>query len=139
MSKKQKNTYILSFNTLINKGIFSMCKATPVPLIYINGEKQESNTGWIKTKDFPNPSANEMAQRYIENAQKMGDKIATTVIEYLDKDTKQPVLQLYPTTIHIFSGYEQNYKSHLNHATRRDLDKEIKKRVFIDKYINRMK
>ncbi|MBR2511221.1 MAG: hypothetical protein IKB59_03565, partial [Alphaproteobacteria bacterium] len=63
-----------------------MCKATPVPLIYINGEKQESNTGWIKTKDFPNPSANEMAQRYIENAQKMGDKIATTVIEYLDKD-----------------------------------------------------
>ena len=130
-SKKKKNTYTIAFNGMIDMGLFAYCKQTPMPLITINGQKQETNTGWIKSKEFPNPYANEMAQRYIENAHKLGEKIATTIIEYLDKETNKPVVQLYPTTMHVFDGYEQDYKTRLNHATRRDLQHEIEKRMAI--------
>ena len=55
----------------------------------------------------------------------MGEKIATQIIEYLDKRTGQPVLQVFPELIQIFDGYEENYMSRLNHASRRDLKKQI--------------
>jgi hypothetical protein len=55
-------------------------------------------------------------------------KTASTIIEYLDKDTNQPVLYVFPHGVHINDGYETTYAKHLNHASRRDLDKQIKLR-----------
>ncbi|MEE1029502.1 MAG: hypothetical protein UIC65_00595 [Alphaproteobacteria bacterium] len=132
-SKKKKNTYTIAFNGMIDMGLFAYCKQTPMPLITINGQKQETNTGWIKSKEFPNPYANEMAQRHIENTHKLGEKIATTIIEYLDKETNKPVVQLYPSAeTYIFPQYKTtDYKKHLNHATRRDLQHEIEQRLII--------
>lgn len=130
-SKKKKNTYTIAFNSMIDMGLFAYCKQTPMPLITINGQKQETNTGWIKSKEFPNPYANEMAQRHIENTHKLGEKIATTIIEYLDKETNKPVVQLYPSAFYIFEDYKKDYMSHLNHATRHDLQHEIKKRITV--------
>ena len=128
MSKKRKNTYTITFNTLINNGMFSNCKQTPMPLITINGQKQDTNTGFIKSKPFPNPCANEMAVHHEQIAKSMGEKIATTIIEYLDKETNKPVIQLYPTTFYIFEDYKKDYLSHLNHATRRNFEYELRKR-----------
>ena len=66
----------------------------------------------------------------------MGDKMASTVIEYLDKETGKPVLMLFPTTCYIFDGYENNYMQHLNHASRRDFEHQIKMR---EQCINKMR
>lgn len=129
VSKKKKNTYIISFNTLLDKGLFAYRKYTPMPLIIVNGQEQKTQTGWITSKEFPNPHANKMAQLHTNTVKKMGEKIATTIIEYLDKDTNKPVVQLYPDGPYVFPEYGTEYKSHLNHATRRDFDKEVKKRM----------
>ena len=131
MSHKRKNTYRVTFNALVDMGLFSYSKTTPIPLVTINGQKQENNTGWIKSRHFPNPCANDMALNHKSTLEKMGAKLATTIIEYLDKETNKPVVQLYPESMYIFDGYEHDYKSHLNHATRRDLTKELEKRMAI--------
>lgn len=131
ISKKKKNTYTIGFNVMIDMGLFAYMKHTPMPLITINGEKQLSQSRWIQCKEFPNPCANEMAQSHTQTADKMGAKISITIIEYLDKETNKPVVQLYPESMYIFPEYGAGYKSHLNHATRRDLQKEINRRMMI--------
>ena len=50
---------------------------------------------------------------------------ASTIIEYLDKETNQPVALLFPHGLHIKDGFEEKYMDCLNHATRRDLAKQI--------------
>ncbi len=136
-SKKKKNTYTIACNEMIDMGLFAFRKYTPMPLITVNGQKQVSNAGWIKSKEFPNPHANEMATAYKRTIDIMGAKIATTIIEYLDKTTNMPVIQLYPNAqTYIFPQYKTvNYKEHLNHATRRDLQHEIEKRLVILNHI----
>ena len=61
----------------------------------------------------------------------MGEKMASTIVEYLDKETGRPVLMLVPTTCHIFDGYENNYMERLNHASRRDLEYQMRKREML--------
>jgi hypothetical protein len=78
-----------------------------------------------------------MAKKHKATVDKMGPKIATTIIEYLDKETNKPVVQLYPESIYIYPEYGAEYKSHLNHATRRDLNKEIEKRMRLINTISR--
>ena len=73
-------------------------------------------------------------------AKALGTKISTQIIEYLDKNTGKPVVQVYPDSVHIFDGYEENYMSHLNHATRRDLEKQIALRErLINEFIAKQK
>ena len=55
----------------------------------------------------------------------MGPKISTQIIEYLDKETGEPVIQVYPHMLHVFDKYKENYMERLNHASRRDLSKQI--------------
>lgn len=137
VSKKKKNTYTVTFSLMINMDLFSACKHTPIALIMVNGKKQMNQYGWIKSREFPNPCANEMAKNHKKTIDKMGPKLATTIIEYLDKKTNKPVVQLYPESMYIFPEYGAEYKSHLNHATRRDFDKEVKKRMSLLNTISR--
>ena len=65
-------------------------------------------------------------QRFLSEA--LGSKISTQIIEYLDKATGKPVIQVYPDSFYIFDGYEENCMAHLNHASRRDLNKQIELR-----------
>ena len=55
-------------------------------------------------------------------------KVATTIIEYLDKDNNNPVLYVFPNGVRINDGYEENYTEHLDLVSRQDLEKQIKLR-----------
>ena len=128
-SKKKKNTYTIAPNTLTMAIYFSACPDTPLAVTEKNGKQIETTTcGWITAKPFPNPCAGQMATEYNNNKKIFGEKISTTIIEYLDKETNKPVLQVYPNTIYVFDGYEENFESHLNHATRKDLKKQLELR-----------
>ncbi len=125
VSKKKKNTYTIAFSAFYDATLFSMCKNTPLGVVSLNGQQIQNNSGWISCTEFPNPCATRMAAKQYLLAEALGTKISTQIIEYLDKATGKPVVQVYPDSVHIFDGYEENYMSHLNHATRRDLNKQI--------------
>ena len=140
ISKKKKNTYTIRFSPFYDAGLFSMCKTTPLGVVTLNGRTIQSNSGWISYTDFPNPCASDMATQQHWLHQALGSKLSTTIIEYLDKETGKPVLQLYPNGVHIFDGYEENYPQHLNHASRRDLEKQfnLRKRL-LENYFTKQK
>lgn len=125
VSKKKKNTYTIAFSAFYDATLFSMCKNTPLGVASLNGQQIQNKSGWISCTEFPNPCATRMAAKQHLLAEALGTKISTQIIEYLDKATGKPVVQVYPDSVHIFDGYEENYMSHLNHATRRDLEKQI--------------
>ena len=125
VSKKKKNTYQITFSPFMSTELFSLCKTAPLAVVVLNGKQIQESTGMISCTQFPNPGACEMAKKQTVLREIMGEKIATQIIEYLDKRTGQPVLQVFPELIQIFDGYEENYMSRLNHASRRDLKKQI--------------
>ncbi|MBQ8255977.1 MAG: hypothetical protein IJY99_03375 [Alphaproteobacteria bacterium] len=126
ISHKKKNTYTICFSSLMPLHAFQLCRETPLAVIKKNGQQTQEITDWLTCTMFPNPTANEMGTVYRGSKHIIGEKIATTIIEYLDKDTGEPVCQLYPHTLHIFDGYKKTYMQHLNHASRRDLQHQLK-------------
>lgn len=117
---KKKNTYSIKFSHLTNYDAFELCRHTPLVVVKKNGETIEHGT-WDATTPFPNPGAHEMGILFERMKGFMGEKIATTIIEYLDKDNGKPVLTLFPTYGHVHDGYENDFMAHLNHASRKDL------------------
>ena len=75
--------------------------------------------------EFPNPLAGEMGSKHTMFKDILGEKISCEIIEYLDKTTNEPVALLFPHGIYVFDKFGQNYMSHLNHASRRDLEKRM--------------
>ena len=128
VSKKKKNTYTIAFSAFYDATLFSMCKNTPLGVVSLNGQQIQNNSGWISCTEFPNPCATRMAAKQHLLAEALGTKISTQIIEYLDKATGKPVIQVYPDSFYIFDGYEENCMAHLNHASRRDLNKQIELR-----------
>ena len=124
VSKKKKNTYQVQFSPLAPLHFFEGCKTTPMAVVILNG-KQVQSGGWLKCTEFPNPGASDMARKHTVLREIMGEKISTQIIEYLDKNTGKPVVQVFPEMMYVFDGYEQDYMQHLNHASRRDLTKQI--------------
>ncbi len=128
-TKKKKNTYLMRFDGLLcDTGSFELCKMPPLPVVKINGQEQPNSHGFVQCKQFPNPGAAQMQTRYPKFKTIMGD-MARMVIEYLDKNTNEPVAYLYPDSLLVMDGYEEKYNECLNHATRRDLQKQIEKRT----------
>ena len=139
-SKKKKNTYQVQFSLFTPNPQYENTKTVPLPVKFLNGIQQQLDTKWIVFKEFHNPCAYLMTVNFPDLRSIMGAKISTTIIEYLDKSTGEPVLQLYPDMIHVFDGYESDYMSHLNHASRRDLDRQISLRDrLISEYMLSMK
>lgn len=122
VSKKKKNTYQIKFSTFAQDNLFSLCKNTPLAVVVLNGKQVQNTDGWMTGTEFPNPCANEMQSQQSMLREILGEEIATQIIEYLDKETGEPVLQLYPSRIHFF---RRDYAERLNHATRRDLARQI--------------
>ena len=123
---KKKNTYVVRPDSCAQ--YFSMCDSTPLYVHYLNGVEQQTGRAFVAATQFPNPAASTMVQNYNEMSSIMGDKVACTIIEYLDKDNGNPVVQVYPEYIHVFEEYKDDYKSHLNHASRADFEYQVKKR-----------
>lgn len=138
ISKKKKNTYVITYNVMADATLFNLCKNTPLPIVEINGKKQDQTSGFISCKQFPNPCANDMVRSHDILREIMGERISATIIEYLDKDTGKPVVQVYPGGWYVFDNYEKDYLSHLNHASRNDLKHQLKIRDnMINEYIAR--
>lgn len=133
ISKKKKNTYVIAFNVMAEPTLFGLCNSTPLPVIEINGIKQTSDSGFINGKQFPNPNAINFIHSHDILQNIMGERMSATIIEYLDKDNGKPVIQLYPESSYVFEEYKHDYMSHLNHASRRDLLRQLALR---DKKIN---
>ena len=136
ISKKKKNTYTVIFSSFAPTHLFVLCQETPLGLATENGKQLSTNGGWIHCKQFPNPAAAEMARDYPKFCEIMGKKLSTTIIEYLDKDTGKPVVQVYPNMVYVFDGYEDTFMSRLNHASRRDFIRQLELRQKIFDKIN---
>lgn len=123
---KKKNTYSIKFSHLVNYNMFELCQETPLVVVKKNGTvTQDSNGGWDAAIPFPNPGATTMGANFKSIRDQMGEKLATTIIEYLDKETNKPVATVFPTYVHIHAGYGDEFHRHLNHASRKDLAYQI--------------
>ena len=136
VSSKKKNTYIAHFPMMTIPGVFELCKCTPIAVSYINGTKQETRTGWLPAQQFPNPYANEAVLNFANTKEQKGEKLASTIIEYLDKYTLEPVAYIFPDDVCICDGYKDEsdnmyFLNRLNHATKRDFIRELEKRGLI--------
>ena len=128
ISKKKKNTYEIALSQFINYELFLLCKTTPLAIACENGARQKPGD-WLKSKQFPTECTIDITHMPDGLRKKLGQKLSTTIIEYLDMKTGEPVAQLYPTTLYVFDKYETDYLSHLNHATRRDLTQQMDMRA----------
>lgn len=130
VSHKKKNTYIACFQKMTIPGVFELSKCT------INGTKQETCTGWLPAQQFPIPCANRAVLNFAKAKEQMGEKLASTIIEYLDKYTLEPVAYIFPDEVYICDGYKEEknkmyFLDRLNHATKRDFirEMELRKRI----------
>ena len=72
-----------------------------------------------------------------EQLSKVDLVVANTIIEYLDKDTGQLVITLFPHGGVTEDKYDEDYEQHLNHATRQDLKRQIElRRKLWEQYAN---
>lgn len=122
-TKKKKITYLIEHSVFYDPTRWQFCEKIALQAKKINGQSMQG--AWKKLTPFPNPGAYEMAAQREDLFPIMGEKMATTIIEYLDKETNKPVITLFPTYVHIHDGYEKNYQERLNHASRKDLNYQI--------------
>ncbi len=124
-TRKKKNTYVIDVCRSTTSPLFEFAKSTHVVVTTKNGTSVQTPGPFKDLTAFPNPGAFEMILNYPQLLP-INKKLAETVIEYLDKDTGATVCYLFPTTIHLCDGYKDSYLAHLNHATRQDLDHQMK-------------
>ena len=122
-TKKRKNTYVVKINS--TNELFELASETPLPIITLNGQPVADNSGWIKCESFPNPAAHNMVVSFPKLEPIMGEKLASTIIEYLDKDSNAPVAMLFPTNELIYRADLKNILSRLNAASRQDLKRQM--------------
>ena len=109
-------------------GVFELSKCT------INGTKQETRTGRLPAQQFPIPCANRAVLKFTKTKEAMGETLASTIIEYLDKYTLEPVAYIFPDEVYICDGYKEEknkmyFLDRLNHATKRDFIREIESKI----------
>lgn len=139
-SKKKKNTYQIQFSPLAPMHMFCLCDKTPLAVVILNGQQVQPNTGWLSCTEFPNPCASDMSKKHSVLSEILGPKLSCQIIEYLDKETGKPVVQIYPESMYVFDEYNDNYMQRLNHASRQDMQHQISLRVkLINDFIEKNK
>lgn len=136
-SHKRKNTYVVHLDTEFNMPAFwEEFSKSPLTVLIKNGEKVQEVGRCMRCTKFPNPGAIQMHREYRYLAQ-VDKKLASTVVEYLDKDTGAPVALLYPTDLYVYEEYRDNdFLAHLNHASRQDFVRQMDLRTkMLDKAI----
>lgn len=120
-----KNTYVVKITPVSE--FFEQCDSTKFSIITINGQGIQQSSDFTEMKDFPNPAANFMARSFNNAKEIIGENLAQTIVEYLDKDTKEPVLILFPTNT--VMKKINNAEKRLNTETMQDFLKERKIRT----------
>lgn len=124
-TKKKKNTYVVHFSALNNLEVFEYCDTTPMRVVTVNGKSVQNISGWASMTQFPNPGAHNMVTAFKKLQPIMGEKLASTIVEYLDKDTYEPVAMLFPTNEIMCRTDVVDFMKRLNHASRKDLNRQI--------------
>jgi len=135
-TKKKKKTYVITTSVLGNLSLFGGCKSTPLVVVELNGKKINQGTGWHTGTEFPNPAASNMVGVFDKLEPVMGTRLASTIVEYLDKETNEPVAMLFPTNEIMYrEDASHDFTSRLNHATRQDLKHQMSVR---EKYLKKL-
>ncbi len=151
---KKKNTYVVKLNNIMaDLSLFSECPCTPISVITLNGAPQQKEGDWMRGTTFPNPGATQMVYAFDKLKPVMSEKLRSTIVEYLDKATGEPVLTLFPqnhmhfhklnkfAVAHIenvdegkclfmsnLNEADLSEVSRLNHASRQDLFAQVEMR-----------
>lgn len=134
-TKKKKNTYVIKQPVLDGYSAFELCQSTPLAVVTINGKPVDNKSGWLTSLDFPNPAAANMVKSFEKLKPIMGERLASTIIEYLDKETGEPVAMLFPTNEIMCKTGKEELKKYLNHKTRQDLRRQTQIR---EKFLNKL-
>ncbi len=129
-TKKLKNTYVITFETMMDETMWQLCPNTKLAVKTIDGENVQSDKAWKELTDFPNPGAYNMVCAYKNLSKVMGEELASTIVVYGDKtDLESACIMLFPTNEIMFCGKDiESAKARLNHASRRDLKYQMAKR-----------
>ena len=131
-TKKLKNTYVITFDTMMDERIWQLCPTSKLAVVKIDGESVTDKGVFRSLTDFPNPFAYRMVCAYKDLSSVMGKELAGTIIVYGDKTNRENAcVMLFPTNE--IAIYGPDAMSRLNHASRRDLKHQIAKR---QKYID---
>lgn len=131
-TKKLKNTYVITFDTMMDERVWQLCPMSKLAVVKIDGETVTDKGGFRSLTDFPNPFAYRMVCAYKDLAPLMGKELAGTIVVYGDKTNRENAcVMLFPTNE--IAVYGKDAMSRLNHASRRDLKHQIAKR---QKYID---
>lgn len=122
---KKKNTYIINPYNINNYD--SMHNIT-IPVVKING-KPVTDT----TMQFPKTGIMNLLNGHEHLKTVMGEELSCTIVEYLDKNTSEPILLLFPTNDIMGIFKSEEILSKLNHASRQDLKYQMSRR---EKYLN---
>lgn len=135
MAKKKRTYQIKIGNPFLDGTVFESCTATPLHVIKINGQDQNNDKDFNTLTPFPNPAANYMIESYEDARKIMGEKLATTIIEYQDKVTGETAVTLFPCNETV-PRLEACVLDRLNHDSRKDLNYQINLRTKIyNKYM----
>lgn len=126
-TKKRKNTYVVKLkDVMADLNAFELCEKTPLAVVTLNGKPVQNAGTWMQCNQFPNPGAAHMISAFPELHPIMGEKMASTIIEYLDKDTSEPVAMLFPTNEIMCRDDLPDFTQRMNHASRQDLYRQMK-------------
>lgn len=126
-TKKLKNTYVVTFDTLMDERVWQLCPTSKLAVVKIDGESVADKGGFRSLTDFPNPFAYRMVCAYKDLAPVMGKDLAGTIVVYGDKTDKETAcVMLFPNNE--VAVYGKDGLKRLNHASRRDLKYQMTKR-----------
>ena len=127
-SRKRKNAYVVKIEgVLANYNAFGGCKEMPLIVAEKNGEIQKTD-GWAATTMFKNPGALDIVLNHEKYKEIFGERIASMIIDYCDKNSGIPVVTLFPNMIWVDGENMNDVLGRMNHETRRDCLRQIKMR-----------
>ncbi len=128
-TKKLKNTYVITFDTMMDEHLWCLCPNTKLTVAKLDGKDVRDKN---QLTDFPNPFAYRMVCFYDVLSKVMGKELAGTIVVYGDKANRDDAcVILFPTNE--IAQFGKDGLSKLNHASRRDLKYQMAKR---QKYID---
>ena len=132
-TKKLKNTYVITFDTMMDERLWQLCPTTKLAVAKLDGKDvRDKNSAFHQLTDFPNPFAYRMVCAYDALSKVMGKELAGTIVVYGDKTNRDDAcVILFPTNE--IAQFGKDGLSKLNHASRRDLKYQMAKR---QKYID---
>ncbi len=114
-----KNTYEIDMDAVSKKPLLHWILAGSV-LPIVNKDKPTFHK-------FSERGINGMITNYQKLTQVTDEKSARTVIEYMDKENRNPVILLYPTGS--LCAFSREYESNMNRETYNDLQQQLNLRI----------